>query len=110
MSVTDGEVNSYRRLKTGFHSNLLYSLFLVFIMENFQTHMKIQDHVIKLMIYLDPRIIYDGANLVPSIPTHSDYLEAKLTHAIISSINTSVCIASLEENKRITIPSTHLHF
>lgn len=63
-------------------------LSLVFIMENFQTHMKIQDHVIKLMIYLDPRIIYDGANLVPSIPTHSDYLEAKLTYVIISSSQT----------------------
>ena len=79
-------------------------------MENFQTHMKIQDNIIKPMIYLDPRIIYDGANLVPSIPTHPDYLEAKLTYAIISSVNTSVCIASLEENKRITIPSTHLNF
>lgn len=109
-SVTDGEVISYRRLKTGFHSNLLHHLFLVFIMENFQTHMKIQDHVIEPMIYLDPRIIYDGANLVPSIPTHLDYLEAKLTYAIISSINTSVYTASLEESKRITIPSTHLNF
>lgn len=108
MSVTDGEVISYQRLKTGFHNNLLHHLFLVFIMENFQTHMKIQDHVIEPMIYLDPRIIYNGANLVPSIPTHLDYLEAKLTYAIISSINTSVYTVSLEENKRITIPSTHL--